>query len=325
VTVADQPARTAGAALAGAAMVVTAALCFGTLGPVTRFAGDAGVDSLAFATWRSALGGVFIAAFLGMRMLIAHRPLVGLRAVPGSQRWVLLGAGVTNAALNLSIFIAFVRIQIALALLVFYLYPALVALGSVLWFGERLDRARWSALVISLIGMVLVVAGASDLGHLDGLGISLAFVAALSQMFYVLAARHGFNAVPGAQAAGTAMLLSTVIYVGIALVSAQLPALAQPFASGSALWPVVVAGSLGAAIPTVLYVLGIRRIGAPRAAILAMVEPLTGVTLAALLLGEGLQPVQALGGALILVAGAILQFGGGGAAEHEAVAQVVAD
>ncbi len=310
MTVADQPARTVGAALAGAAMVVTAALCFGTLGPVTRFAGDAGVDSLAFATWRSALGGVFIAAFLGLRMLIAHRPLVGLRAVPGSQRWVLLGAGVTNATLNLSIFIAFVRIQIALALLVFYLYPALVALGSVLWL---------------LIGMVLVVAGAGDLGHLDGLGISLAFVAALSQMFYVLAARHGFNAVPGAQAAGTAMLLSTGIYVGIELVSAQLPALAQPFASGSALWPVFVAGSLGAAIPTVLYVLGIRRIGAPRAAILAMVEPLTGVTLAALLLGEGLQPVQALGGALILVAGAILQFGGGGAAEHEAVAQVVAD
>jgi probable blue pigment (indigoidine) exporter len=102
--------------------------------------------------------------------------------------------------------------------------------------------------------------------------------------------------------------------------------LAQPFASGLSLWPVLVAGSLGAALPTVLYVLGIRRIGAPRAAILAMIEPLTGVTLAALLLGEGLQPIQALGGALILAAGALLQLGAGaGAAEHEALAQAPAD
>jgi len=145
-----------------------------------------------------------------MRLLIAHQPLVPLRAVPVTQRWLLLAAGVANTALNLSIFIAFVRIQIALALLVFYLYPALVALGSVIWFGERLDRTRWSALGISLLGMVLVVAGTGDLGHLDALGIGLAFVAAVSQMFYVLAARHGFSSVPGAQAAGTAMLLATI-------------------------------------------------------------------------------------------------------------------
>ena len=321
MTVADQPARTAGAALAGAAMVVIAAICFGTLGPVTRYAGDAGVGSLALATWRSALGGIFIAAFVAMRMLIAHQPLVPLRSVPVTQRWLLLGAGVANTALNLSIFIAFVRVQIALALLVFYLYPALVALGSVIWFGERLDRTRWSALGISLLGMVLVVAGTGDLGHLDALGIGLAFVAAVSQMFYVLAARHGFSSVPGAQAAGTAMLLATMMYLVIALVTGQLAALAQPFASTQSLWPVLLAGSLGAALPTVFYVLGIRRIGAPRAAILAMVEPLTGVTLAALLLGEGLRPIQALGGALILGAGALLQLGAGaaGVGEHEAV------
>ncbi|MDP9271938.1 MAG: DMT family transporter [Chloroflexota bacterium] len=326
MTVADQPAGTARAALAGATMVVIAAICFGTLGPVTRYAGDAGVGSLALATWRSAIGGILIAAFVGARMLIAHRPPVRLATVPITQRWLLLGAAVANTALNLSIFIAFVRIQIALALLVFYLYPVLVALGSVVWFGERLDRTRWSALAISLSGMVLVVAGAGDLGHLDALGIGLALVAAVSQMFYVLAARHGFSSVPGAQAAGTTMLLATAFYLGIALVTGQLTALAQPFASGSSLWPVLVAGSLGAALPTVLYVLGIRRIGAPRAAILAMIEPLTGVTLAALLLGEGLQPIQALGGAMILAAGALLQLGAGaGAAEHEALAQARAD
>ena len=71
-------------------------------------------------------------------------------------------------------FIAFLRIGIALALLIFYVYPAFVALASVLWFGERLDRLRWAALAISMAGVVLVVAGAGDLGSLDALGIGLA-------------------------------------------------------------------------------------------------------------------------------------------------------
>ena len=54
------------------------------------------------------------------------------------------------------------RIGITLSLLIFYLYPAFVALASVLWFGERLDGLRWSALGMSMVGIVLVVAGAGQ-------------------------------------------------------------------------------------------------------------------------------------------------------------------
>jgi len=44
--------------LTGAGLVAFAAICFGTLGPVTRFADDAGVGSLALVAWRAAIGGV---------------------------------------------------------------------------------------------------------------------------------------------------------------------------------------------------------------------------------------------------------------------------
>jgi hypothetical protein len=36
--------------LAGAGLVLLAAACFGTLGPLSRFAGEAGVDSLTIVT-----------------------------------------------------------------------------------------------------------------------------------------------------------------------------------------------------------------------------------------------------------------------------------
>ncbi|MGH6885400.1 MAG: proton-conducting transporter membrane subunit, partial [Geminicoccales bacterium] len=92
-----------------------------------------------------------------------------------------------------------------------------VALVAALWFGERLDGRRWTALGLSLAGVVLVVASAGDLGSIDALGIGLAFVAALMQVFYVLAARHGFAHVPGPQAGALTMAGALIGYLLIAL------------------------------------------------------------------------------------------------------------
>jgi drug/metabolite transporter (DMT)-like permease len=97
--------------------------------------------------------------------------------------------------------------------------------------------------------------------------------------------------------------------------------LSQPLASSAAVVPVLLAGIVGAGIPTLAFILGIRRLGAPRAAILATLEPIVGVGLAAWLLAEQPAAVQVAGGALILAAAVILQVGPRATvAEHEAVA-----
>jgi drug/metabolite transporter (DMT)-like permease len=245
---------------------------------------------------------------------------VPLRSLPARDRWFILAAAVANTALNLGAFIAFERITIALTLLVFYLYPALVAIVSTVWFGERLDRIRWAALGLSLVGMALVVFEAPAGRGLDLLGIGLAFMAALMQVFYVLAARHGFARVPGAQAGALTMGGAAVLYVLISLVLGRLSALAQPLASTDALVPVLLAGTVGAGIPTVAYIIGIRRLGPSRAAILATFEPVVGVLLAALLLAEQPTNVQLVGGVLIIASGVILQLRPRAElAEHEAL------
>jgi len=307
--------------LPGAALILVAAACFGTLGPLSRFAGEAGVDSLTIVTWRAGLGAVVVGGFLlGLHGLGRGR-LVAFRELPRRDRWFIVAAAAANTVLNLAAFIAFERITIALTLLVFYLYPAGVAIVSVAWLGERLDRLRWAALGVSLAGTALVVAGAGNLGAIDALGIGLAFLAGMMQVFYVLAARHGFAHVPGPQAATMTMAGAFGLYLVIALAVGSIGALAQPLASQAALWPVVAAGVIGAGIPTVCYIAGIRRLGPPRAAILATFEPVVGVALAAWLLDEQPAPVQLLGGAFILVAAVLLQVRPtAAAAEHEAVA-----
>ena len=304
----------------GAGLVVLAAVCFGTLGPISRYADEAGVSSLAIVAWRAGIGATAMLLLLGGLALIAGRRPQDLGKVPARQRWFVVAGAGANLVLNLAMFIAFVQIEIGLSLLLFYLFPAFVAAASVLWFDERLDALRWSALGVSMLGLLLTLAGAGDIGALNPMGIGLSILAAFAQAFYVLAARHGFPDVQPIEAAASTMGLAAIGYVAIAVVTGQLAALGAPLASGDALIAVLLAGLIGAAIPTLCFITGIRLLGAPRAAILATLEPVVGVALAAWLLNEQPSPLQLVGGALILAAAVLLQVGGRGASEHEAVA-----
>lgn len=307
--------------LTGAGLILIAAAFFATLGPLSEFADRGGVSSLALVTWRAALGATCVLLFVAARRALGRSTgIIPLSAIPWRDRWFVAAAAVANTILNLSVFIAFQRVGITLSLLVFYLYPAFVALVSVAWLGERLDGIRWGALAMSLVGSVLVVAGAGRIGELDGLGIGLALVGALGQTFYVIAARHGFARVPGAQAAILTMAGAASLYVVLALLFAGAGTLLQPLAGFASIWPVVLAGLFGAGVPTFLYIVGIRRLGAPRAAILATFEPVVGVALAALLLAERPGPLQLLGGLLIIGAGIVLQLRpNADVADHEAI------
>jgi drug/metabolite transporter (DMT)-like permease len=82
--------------------------------------------------------------------------------------------------------------------------------------------------------------------------------------------------------------------------------LGDPLGQPPLLGLLVFAGLFTAAIPSILLLSGIRRLGGMRAGILMLIEPMVGVNLAALLLAEPLQPIQLVGGLAILAAAVIL-------------------
>jgi drug/metabolite transporter (DMT)-like permease len=308
--------------LIGAGLIALAAVCFATLGPLTRFAADAGVDPLPLVTWRAAIGALVVAVVTAVRVAAGQPALVRLGAIPIAERRVMLGGIFAGALVNLGVFLAFVRISIALSLLIFYLYPTLVAVVSAARYGEPFDRLRVAALAASLVGLVLVFAGAGNLGAIDPVGVGLAFLAALGQMFYVLAARHGFATIPSGQVATITMGGGALVYLAVAALAGVLPSIGQPLAGGSSLAVAVFAGTVGAGVPTLAFVMGIRRLGPPRAEILATLEPVVAVILAASLLAEIPTAIQVLGGALVIAGGVLSQLGAASpATEHEAIAE----
>ena len=302
--VADRPP------LAGFAIVLVAASLFGTLGPLSRFAYDAGMQPTPFVAWRGAIGFIAAAAFVAWRISRGTERLTRLGDLDTSARISLAVAALSGFFLNLSMFIAFDLVTVALALLAFYTYPVIVAVANVALGRETMDRPRAIALTLAVLGMVAVVASQIDPASgikVDPVGIGLALAAAGFQALFVLISRTGYRQVPASQAMtvilGTTVICSTLL----ALVIGAGAGLAFPLQNPSILPLLLFAGLFAAAIPSILFLTGIRLIGGTRAGILMLFEPVVGVALAALLLDERLTPIQVAGGLAILGAALILQ------------------
>lgn len=296
--------------LLGTAAAVVAATLFSSLGPLARFAGEAGVDGVAFTAWRAGLGAAFLALLIGARGRLGP----SVRAVlnlPRRGRLALAIAALMGVTLNMAIFSAFGIITIALTLMLFYTYPAGVVLVDLALGRERMTLPRLAALVLSTVGVILVLAAGREAGGagpgVEPLGVVLGLVAAAAQVVFVTVSRHGYRAVPADAATlvilGTAMVAASLV----ALATGQGDGLLAPFRSVAA-WPFLLpAGIAAAGISSLLFLAAIRMIGGTRTGILMLLEPVGGALLAALLLHETLTPAQGLGVALVLVGALVLQ------------------
>ncbi|MEO8273633.1 MAG: DMT family transporter [Chloroflexota bacterium] len=298
------------AGLLGAILVIVGAALFGTLGVASRFAYDAGVQPFAFVAWRAGVGALGItlvlSAAIGPVAVWQNIKAAGRRAQATLGLGILLGAG-----LNLAMFLAFDRTTIALALLGFYTYPAMVAAASGLLGREPLDGPRVVALALALAGMIAVVLGGlgtTEAVRVDALGIALGLAAAAFQATFVLTSR-GFAAVRADVAMGTILAGSAIVAALVSVATSGPAALLQPLGHPPVLLLLAAVGLFAAALPSVLFLTGIRWIGGVRTGILMLFEPVVGVALAAVLLEERLEPLQIAGGATILLAALIVQRG----------------
>jgi drug/metabolite transporter (DMT)-like permease len=312
----------------GFLIVVLAASLFGMLGPLSRFAYDAGMEPLSFVAWRAGIGFLAAAGFIGWRVANRRESLTRFGLLGRTERSTLLVAALLGFALNLAMFISFDVITIALALLGFYTYPVIVAVVNVALGREALDRTRVVALALAVVGMIAVVAGQLDPNSgikVNELGIALALVAAGCQAAFVVISRDGYPSVPSSQAMAVVLGTTVVCSVVIAAFTGGAAALAFPLDDPSVLPLLAFTGLFAAAIPSILFLTGIRRVGGTRAGILMLFEPVVGVALAAVLLGESIAPVQVLGGVAILAAALILQLGAAPAGRAVAAPAIEAD
>ena len=299
----------------GILFVMLAAAGFGIGGPFARIAGDLGFNAVTLSIWRalSALLALGVLLVLGM---VTHRvETTAWAAISRRERLQLVAMGAFVAGTTLGLFAAFERNTIALALIVFYTYPSMVAVIAARRLAEPLGPRRIAAIGIASVGMVLVVVAPSDQSGshgIDGLGLLFAFGAALCQTGYAIVASSGFKSVPALQAStilrGFSVVLYALILLPLVVLVGELDRLLAPLSSPEAWVVVLFLGVFGAALPTAALVSGYRRIGPTRGAVLMLLEPVVGVLLAAIWLAERPAPVQLIGGLLVLAGAATAQL-----------------
>ena len=290
-----------------------AAIGFGTLGPLARFASDVGFTAVSFAFWRATSSVIALLAFLAVGVALRRVPYTRLQDISRTE-WIQLAVmGGFVAGTTISLFFAFERTTIAAALIVFYTFPAWVAIAAVPLFGEHLGPRRIAAIALSGVGLVMLLAAPIDGdGRIDLIGVGLALTASLCQTGFALVGTGGFRSVPTLQSAATLRTFSAAIYafllIPLLILLGQGGTITDPLGMPEAWVLILAAGVVGAAIPAVLIIAGYRRIGATRGAVLMLVEPVTGAFLATLLLSEQPTPVQLIGGLLVLVGAALVQM-----------------
>jgi drug/metabolite transporter (DMT)-like permease len=271
--------------LSGIVLVVLSAAAFGTLGILGRYAYADGLDTTTILFFRFTLSAVVLAVYQAIRRQSFPRGLTLIQ---------LVGMGALGYVGQAYCYLTALKYASpGLVALLLYLYPVFVVILSALWLNARITGIKILALGLGLIGLTLTVG--PEGGQLPGilLGISAAGIYSL----YIIVGARVMVQVSAVQS-------STVIFASAGAMSALLMAVNGPQLPASTLgWSVIGLIVLVATVlPVVAFLIGLERIGPTNAAMLSTSEPAVTVLLAALLLGETLNPISLLGGGLILAA-----------------------
>ncbi len=248
---------------------------------------------------RATFGSLLVAVFFAFRarhlFRIQRSDLVFL---------ILLGS-VVMALVQLTYFTTISKIQVAAAILLQYLAPIMVAFYSICFWRERLTALKLLSLCLSFVGCYLVVGGYNlELLQLNRVGILWGVASAVCYATYTLLGERAMQRYSP----------WTVLFYALFFSAITWHILYPPFhylSAGFTLtqWTgLIYIAVFGTAIPFGLYFVGINYVRSTRASITATLEPISAGFIAYLFIGEALEPLQILGGALVIGAIVLLQL-----------------
>jgi len=284
----------------GYAFVVVSAVSFGGVAVLGKLALARGLPVDALLFWRWLLAAAALA------------PLVALRArgrLPTKAAAASFALGAVGYAGTSGIyFLALPHVDAAVASFLLFLSPVLVAVLSAALLRERVGWRLAGALGLAVGGLGLLAFAPGT--HASALGVAYALGSAVVYAGTVVTGRK----VVGAH---DPLAVSLLVMAGAAASFGALAIARGAFAvpAGAAAWREVVAlAVVSTALSIATFYLALPLIGAARAALASMLEPVSTAVVAWVVLGEVLRPVQFVGAALILCAvGLVVSEGPAGA------------
>jgi len=266
--------------------MVVAALLWSIAGIVTRHLESAGSFEATF--WRSFFNASALVVLLGW--LRGLRPLCRSLVGGGAALWL---SGVCWAVMFTAFMVAITMTTVANVLITMAIAPLLTALLARAALGHRLPLRTWVAIFVAGLGIAWMYA--HELGAADARNV----VGTLVALGVPIAAAVNWTAIQTRGRGGGDMLPAVLIGAVLSSVVTLLPAL--PFrATTHDLGWLALLGVAQLAIPCLIAVAAARRLAAPEAALLSLLEIVFGVSWTWLGAGESPSPQVLAGGALVV-------------------------
>jgi drug/metabolite transporter (DMT)-like permease len=290
----------------GYVYVATAALMWAVSGASAKYLFNQGVSPFELVQLRLTISVVLL--FL---WLLARRP----NSLRIARKDILYFAvlGITGMAMvQFTYLLAISKIKVAAAILLEYLAPVLIALYFVLYVRETLTRTTIIAVSCATLGCYLVVGGYNlDLLSLNREGVFYGVCSAIAFAWYSVLGEKGMHRYHPWTVLFYAILFAALFWNSAHLLweNAPLPleALGRPYSEIT--WALILYIAIfGTVVPFGLYFEAINLIRSTRASITATLEPISAGVISYFFLGEALEPLQLLGGILVIASVILLQL-----------------
>ena len=286
----------------GSALIIAAGALWGTMGIFVRSLGAYGFDSIQISALR-----LCAAALCFLLLLLARRGRgfrLQLRDLP-----LFLGLGVGSVGLMTCCYFAAIRMMtMSEAAILLYTSPIWVVLMSALFFHEKVTRRKLLALTLAFAGCALV-SGIGG-GGLNPLGIVVGVGSGVAYGLYSILGSVALRRYPPETVSAYTFFIAALAVLAISRPVELVQKMATANSLAGLILLTLATGAVTAFVPFLIYTIGLNRVQASHAAILATVEPLVATVLGILVYHEQLRTATLLGIACIL--GAILALNVGG-------------
>ena len=239
-------------------------------------------------------------------MIYAFFKKKSLRLNSFGEVWKVILLSILRAITSVTLLLGYVNISSGIASTINFMYPVIVTICMMLFFGEKRSKIDFLAIAASIFGVYLLASGDSIMveGGNTGLGLACSLISAVSfAAYYILMKQVKADKIEVVKFTTWIMMLSAIYFIICAIIFNGRLTLVTDMKSwinilGLGLWATMVSNITG--------VKGIRRIGPTMTSVLGALQPVTAIILGVLFLGEHLYTRSLIGIMIIIAAVTII-------------------
>ena len=259
----------------------------------------AGLSDFDILSYRWLIAGIVL-------MIYAFFKKKSLRLNSFGEVWKVILLSILRAITSVTLLLGYVNISSGIASTINFMYPVIVTICMMLFFGEKRSKIDFLAIAASIFGVYLLASGDSIMveGGNTGLGLACSLISAISfAAYYILMKQVKADKIEVVKFTTWIMMLSAFYFIICAIIFEG----RLTFVSDGKSWMNILGlGLWSTMVSNITGVKAIRRIGPTLTSILGALQPMTAVVLGVLFLNEHLYFRSVIGIACILISVSII-------------------